>query len=790
MYRKNAAKIILFSLCAIIVIVYLAFIFILPYLLNSKTLQERVLNFVNQKTDYKIDYKNLDFKVTKRLKLVLNADYILFDMSEHKQSKKKSNRPLNLSYIKSLDIKNADIIINSKNSFKLSNIKAIPDKNKTKITLYLNNNLITLNGQFSANPDFTIVADNLSADEIQKIFLSYMKSKKPDKNFIENFYDFEGLIDINLRIKNKDLEGFVDLKDFGAKFRIFNLPLYFKNARFEFMKDKITSNAKGSFCNNEAISIFEASDIFSNKRIVKGSIISSAQSNISKYIPNSNVNGKAELEVNYLIQNQTPVVEYIAHLNKGSSIKYNNYSIGLTDENRKVYAKTTKKGDNLKIDNFNYSLINSNKEILSGEGLLSRKNSLSKFNLEYISLKTNDYAPVDIIGSLADFIQGGEFKGELRFDNTLKILTGNFYLRETKYKDFYIKNASITADNENIKITAAGEYERSPFRASIDAVNHYRDLITINDLNMYLGQYKIKRTYKKSKTNNIKLKNAVKKLDFNIKQARIKLDKLCFRDIVLENLELIGSMKDDLIEFSMPEIRFAQGSLGAAGLYDVQYNSSFIDFYAEQINSNSASCMIFGLKDQFKGLANATMHLRTYDKLSDINAQSAFYIKDGSLTKLGSSEFIINKNQKPIRFKLADIINIDIKKMEALKSDIQGYFDIKNEKVENVEIYNENKFLSLYLEGKYNVKSQNADMILWGRYNKDAQRGIRVLFIPLSWITKFVFKNENTKAQYQKEISKSPPVEGKASQEEIVNVSASGIINDSKNLKINLRAIK
>ena len=65
---------------------------------------------------------------------------------------------------------------------------------------------------------------------------------------------------------------------------------------------------------------------------------------------------------------------------------------------------------------YNNILEDNNTLIVSGDGLFKRKNSLSKFNLDYIMVQTNGFVPASIIGSLSNYINKGEFKGKLKYD--------------------------------------------------------------------------------------------------------------------------------------------------------------------------------------------------------------------------------------------------------------------------------------------------------------------------------------------------------------------------------------
>ena len=71
-----------------------------------------------------------------------------------------------------------------------------------------------------------------------------------------------------------------------------------------------------------------------------------------------------------------------------------------------------------------------------------------------------------------------------------------------------------------------------------------------------------------------------------------------------------------------------------------------MDFSAKDIDSNLAANMVLNLHEQIEGIANASAHVTTHNKLEHINAHAIFEIKEGALTKLGSREFIIKKSKK------------------------------------------------------------------------------------------------------------------------------------------------
>ena len=79
-------------------------------------------------------------------------------------------------------------------------------------------------------------------------------------------------------------------------------------------------------------------------------------------------------------------------------------------------------------------------------------------------------------------------------------------------------------------------------------------------------------------------------------------------------------------------------------------------------------------------------------------------------------------------------------------------------------------------------------MKLWGKYNKSAQRGVKVLFVPLSWIIKVVFKPEKTKQLYQNKLDEIPDIVSSPNDEQAFRVKVKGNINNN-NVKVELKSI-
>ena len=170
-----------------------------------------------------------------------------------------------------------------------------------------------------------------------------------------------------------------------------------------------------------------------------------------------------------------------------------------------------------------------------------------------------------------------------------------------------------------------------------------------------------------------------------------------------------------------------------------------------------------------------------------------FSIEKGALTKIGSREFIIKKSKdgkRALKITLPKIINFKEKEFNSFKSNIKGSFDINNDILENVEIYSPHEYFATFTEGRYNILTQDAEILVWGKYNKSAQKGIKILFVPLSMITKIILRPQKTKNLYADKINKIPTINATEDQLEIFKVQITGNPNDNSKIKVEMNRLK
>lgn len=806
----------------------------------SLNVKVKGIEATNLKKEKLIEVKNIDF-LTKSFSVkpkTLDADYIFVDYNllkmnlKHNDNQSKIN--LKFDYLPIINVKKAYIKLDDKNSsISVNYIKSFTQKNKiickflafVKIPYMKKPVIIGENGSlfYSKELNFDnlslkfgnskiylkgttnklgIRGKNLPVSELEQNFLYFYKLKHPNKkNFIENFKNFGGTLDINLHLAGGKIYGKCMANNLYALFSNFYIPVSLPYTVFNFENKKITAKTKGTFGKEPVYTDFYLTGLATKNLDVKGNVRSGLTNKFAKkYYPAVVISGTGLAEVKYHTHKGISDILYSLTVNKGDNLISKYGSIDMVDRCRKISAFTHKKGDNIYLKNYNYSLVNGKNSqiLLSGNGLFKKIDK--HYKPVNMTLKTNGRIPVSVIQSFTkNFIYKGTFSADLKYNCLLKLLTGDVNLYDTKHDDYlFLKTTNIKIFKDRISANADGTFINSPITISIDADNNFSNRILIYKAYIHLKKFIVKRGEIENLPVGIASKSNIKSSKKNkiiVQSGKIKVDEIVHSKFYLSDVEIFGSFRDNIANFIIPGTKYANGLLSAVGEYDISNHSSDINFLASDIDSNEVVTNIFKLPNQIQGSAYATLHLITKRKLNDINALATFAITDGFLPKLGSTEFFIDKSKhkklhRNHRFTLSKISNIDFSKPNMFYSNLRGTFILNNSDVEKIKIFSQSDYLSLFINGKYNIDSGLADLCVWGRHNKTHEKKIRIFKIPLNLLYKMFFRVEHSKSLYASEISMIPPIKIKATDiESIFRVSVKGILN-TDNVKVILKDLK
>jgi len=752
----------------------------------------------------------------------------------------KKNKILKLSYIPAINTGKIYLKINDKSHVNIDYVKSVRNGSQIEAQLYgkaelqkLNsplyfgesgfviykNGLVFDNFSIRLNKSTLILSNeleniaikghNLPAKELSEAFLYYYKHKHPNKkNFMENFYEIEGYIDVDLTVKNLYFYGTCTAKGLKALFFDYKIPIGLPLTVFHFSGKEIDARTSGTFGAEPAKTDFHLTGLATKDVIATGSVSSPLTDKITKkYFPTVRINGVANALVKYKTQNETVDIDYSLILPKGNYLTLKRGSSKFSDKYKKIDAHTRKVGDRIDLTDFNYSVAENGHELklLSASGVFEKQ---GKYRPVKINAKTNGKITVNAISPVAGrLLQDGTFEADLTYDFPNDDLRGNMRFYDIKHKDFiYLKKVDIEAQ-ENVELKAEGTFFCSPMNLNANAVNDFKNNITINNIDVHLNDFSV---HKGKIINKISSPKPAKprRYDIIVKRGHARVDRIYGSKFSVTDVDIIAQLKNKVADFVIPQAKYAKGILSAKGKYDMNDYSSDIEFSASDIDSDEVATNFFKLPDLVEGSAYATLHLKTKNKLNDIKADATFAIKDGYLPDIGSREFIIDaskssrktktvfrrflKDKVNFKFKLTDIVhNLDFSKENAFRSNLHGSFKVHNEEVKDAKVFSKSNYLSLFIAGDYDIETENGNLDIWGRRNKTAAKKIRIFRIPLNLLYKLVFRAEHSIDSYTEEIKLIPEIKTKPGDHiTIFRISVKGNLNRKDKLKVILKDLR
>lgn len=646
--------------------------------------------------------------------------------------------------------------------------------------LYANGYLINKDNTF----DFTLKGEQLPVSELMPTILTLQKSQDPTKKFIENFKNFKGTVNVNLKLDKDGIWGTCVANNLGANAVWFDIPLYFKEAVFNFRGQKIDSVAEGILGKEKVTHTLKMTDLLTPQREAIGTMKTTLTKKFN-YVPNLTVLNSVNIDLVYKIKYKKPDVYYNIDIPASSDLIYNSFYLGLRDYKRKLFANTLKVDNNLYLKEYKYTYSDSKKEniVIYGDGLFQKqidKLNPDKFIPQYVSVHTNGYAPISVTGSFGEKVRGGKFQGNLKYDFKNNQVLGTFDIVKATHQEFHIENAHITSKNGIFNVSANGLFKGEKYSAELCTKNNIFGETLIYNMKMILDKLVLdtspEATQNKTKIDPDKITKQVKDNDITINNWEIEINEIKRDKFILENVKLLGSMKNNIFDFKMNDLNFADGIIRASGTYNFIKNIAQMTFEAQNINSNKVAEMTLNLKDQIEGIANAKVDINAKDMFRFLDAHCMFEINEGFLPKLGDKEFIM-KNSK---YKLSQITNFDLTQKDLMKDDIKGSFDVYNSEIKNINITTWHELSASLIEGNYDMEKQYADLQLFWHYSKEAPKGIRIFGIPLRLILKIAFRPEKTKEKYLSKLSKIPKINADEKNSSYYRVHLCGDINNNK----------
>ena len=94
----------------------------------------------------------------------------------------------------------------------------------------------------------------------------------------------------------------------------------------------------------------------------------------------------------------------------------------------------------------------------------------------------------------------------------------------------------------------------------------------------------------------------------------------------------------------------------------------------------------------------------------------------------------------------------------------------------------------MLFEGQYDIREENADLMIFGKYNSDSQKKVKILFMPLSFVVKLIFRPENSFENYKEKFEKVPDISKKPGDTSLFRIKIKGSAKED-NMNVEMKRI-
>ncbi len=723
-------------------------------LLNSNILNKKEKEILSEINSIRFSTK---FNVTS----VGNIDLKNFDLSNLK----------NNGYIQGLNEKSNNIRFNS-GQIKLSGNKLIFEKPE----ILISEGLVKFNGSIT----------------------NYL-SKRPQNNFYVSLKDINlenlNLILNKIKFRNSTLKnGLIIAKNNEIKFDSFNM-VYQNMPVFVNAQIKNIFSKKTLIANFSTIMTEQTADNTINAFLV-------TPIKIKNEIPiKGSFNGQSD---NY-------TMNIVTKIPKEADISFSGSNIGDVGYDRELSGTIDVNNDivnvkNLKLIKF---IKNQNKKtnalvLLKTEGRILQKNNELIFN--NFKVETNNPTNVRILNSIfkKSLLKKGNFECNINLNGNSKLpkATGKLILSDLDIPlyDTVINNMKFNLSDKIIDGEILAKNKNSDIKINLKAQNKLILPVTVEKLDIESNNLNLKEILS-SKNQSAKMSDLIpakqetlNTQDLVIKNGIINAKEISYDKINGQNFKGNFSFDNNIFNLKSAKIDIAEGNLEAYGKYNAKTSKIDLDAKMNNCEANTLAGQFLNLNNQIfgkiKGSAKVSAKaIDTPDNIKDLKSEIDFSVENGKMPKLGSLEHLLRAGNLIKNGLFGLSLNNIIQVLTPYKTGefekISGNIQIKDAKIQNLEIYSKGKNLSLFLEGEYDILENFANIRIYGKLSQSISSALgKVGNASLSQFFNAITDIKSEKKRHdEQQLLKIPPIENEEQQPRYFKVKVLGDINKENNIK-------
>lgn len=669
--------------------------------------------------------------------------------------------------------------------------------------------------------DLSLSSDKFDIANVDKFLRTNMLIPNGDE-VMNCFQNLSGDFNFKVNITEKSLNSIVNVnKITGKLIPLANIPLTINNGSITVNSQDIQlKDFKGFYGSSKTndVALYGTIKNYLKTADTELFITGSAYDELASYISklagskiNIVKNAPFALKVLFDISGKVDVKGGVK-VPQGSDLLFENMSISPNKFDRAMGIDVSVIGNDVFINHINYYIADKIAENIRPERPLVTVKAVTNAVTGYLKeleFKIPEPLPSEFFNVLVGqkVLKRGTFSGNLKFINskTPKIF-GKLNLDSVRIvgQHFFLKKASINADENFVTITSNGTFRRTKYDFSGQIQNKILFPIIVENINLNIAEINVERIMqtfaprtenapRKPRPQNPNRPQAVKSdvplkyfeveekqtkqettsdentpIEFQpnliiVKNCKFNAEKGSYKQIKFGNLHAdLTLSKDGILQIQSNKFDFADGISTLKVYCDLLKQKYSVRLGAKDVDTDAIATSVLNLSREISGKASALLEFNT-DNSAKLNGKIQFAVNNGSISKLGLVQYALNAAslfRNPLAMispsTLFDLINIP----DGTFNKINGTLIIKDNIVERMMIKSASPQLSAFIIGRLNLESMDASLRVYTKFsskNKGIEGFLRA--ISLNALAKKVNSSANEHSYYTAELSQLPKLE-------------------------------
>ena len=510
-----------------------------------------------------------------------------------------------------------------------------------------------------------------------------------------------------------------------------------------------------------------------------------------------------------------------AKIPKGADLLVEGSTISPSKYDRALGIKLNVLNDDLKIEHINYYIsdfIEEKKSRPVSKPLVTVSSPLNMTSgkIHKLAFDIPNPLPSEFFNVLVNqrLFRNGTFSGNLEYINTNPqnpYINSNITLKDVRVvgQSLSIKNGkAVTNKNNLVHLNADGRFRRTNYKFDCDIQNRMLFPVIVKNIDINLDELDVERVLQsfaprpqlteaqreefrkrmlelqaKEAKSDVPLKYfdveqntqtaqtkseddapiefkpnliAIKSCNFNVDKGKYK--QINFGDLHAK----LTLTEQGILEIKSNRFNFADGMSSLKVYCDMVKQNYNVKLGAKDINSDTIASSILNLPREISGKASALLEFYT-DKNMKLNGKIKFEITDGSITKLGLVQYVLNMAsifRNPVAMispsTLIDLVNVP----EGSFKKITGDLRIKDNIIDRMMIKSSSPQLSAFIVGQINLVTFDSSLRIYTKFS-NKNKGIAGFLrnISLNSLARKTKVTTEEVSYYAPELSQLPKLE-------------------------------